>query len=150
MSETAKHAIAKGAVEQTLGHAKESATEAIGDLSGRLKDADVVQQIRKRTRQELKHAKQELKKASKQAQKRAKKAAKKAAKKRGRSKSRGRSRIVPAIVLLGGIAAVVYLMRRRRAASTTTAEVAPDPFGAALQEERAQSDAQRPLATPGA
>jgi hypothetical protein len=143
MIETAKNAITLGAVEHTLGQAKESAAGTLGDLSERLKDADVVQQLRKLTRQELKHAKREWKHAAKQARKRAKKVART----HGRSKSR-RSPVVGVIVVIGIAAVAAYVLQRRRAASTT--DVAPDPFGAAVEQERAQGYLDRPVATPGA
>ena len=55
------------------------------------------------------------------------------------------------LLLLGviGIAAIAMVMARRR--MQQTAEPAPDPFGAAVEEERAAGMlGQRPVATPGA
>lgn len=61
-------------------------------------------------------------------------------------------RRVPWMLLLFGaigIAAIVVVMVRRRAQQS--AEPAPDPFGTAVEEERAAGMlGQRPVATPGA
>jgi hypothetical protein len=126
---TAAQVISKGTVE----HAKDTAQEAISDLL----EADVVQQIRKATRRELKHARKELEKA-----------AKRAAKSRGKSKSR-RPPLLVIFAAIGVVAVVVVIMKRRQGASQF--DTAPDPFGEAVEEERqAHAFGQRPAATPGA
>ncbi len=145
MIDTAKYGIARDALEETFGHARDAATGTFGELTERVRDADLVQQARKRTRKELKRAKSELKIASKQA--------KKAANDRGvrsasKTRAKRRSPVLTGIVIVIGVAAIAYVMKRRRPAPTS--DVAPDPFGNALQEERARGDAHRSHATPGA
>ena len=138
---TATQTISKGAVEhaveQAVGHAKGAA----GELSERVMDAEVVQELRRKARKELK-------KAAKQVEQ-AKKAAKKSAKSARKSRSRRGPRPVVLLVTVGFIAFAVYMVQRRR--NQALPDVAPDPFGEAVEEERrAGAFGQRPAATPGA
>jgi hypothetical protein len=142
MIDTATYEVAKGAVGQTLGHAKEQAQEALGDLSGRVMENDVVQQLSRRARKELKHAQHELRKA--------KKHAKKAAPSSGRSKGRRSRQVFVFFTLAGAVAVVAYLVQRRRSSAPLPADVAPDPFGAAVREEERAGVLAKPVATPGA
>ena len=134
MIDTAKHVINKGAVEQAVMLAKDAAESALEDLSVRAKDAEVVQELRRKARKELKKASKQLAKAKK-------------AKKSRRSRRARRPLVLLAAV--GGIAVAVYVVQRRR--NSSGIDIAPDPFGEAVEEERrAGAFGQSPIATPGA
>ncbi len=131
MIDTAKNVIAKGTVE----HARDAAENALEELSVRLKDAEVVQQLRKKAKKELKHAAKQVKKTQK---------SRKASK-----RSRRGPRPLVLLAAVGFVALAAYLVQRRR--TSALPEVAPDPFGEAVEEERrAHAFGQRPMATPGA
>jgi hypothetical protein len=134
MIETAKHVITKSAVEQAVMQAKDAAESALEDLSERAKDAEVVQELRRKAKKELKKASKQLEKARK-------------------SKKSRRSRRAPRPVVLlaavGFVALAVYLVQRRR--NSSGIDIAPDPFGEAVEEERrAGAFGQSSVATPGA
>jgi hypothetical protein len=127
----AKTVITKGAVEHAVEQARDAAETALGDLSERVKDAEVVQQLRRKARKELKKAAKQVKKA-----------------KTSRRSRRG-PRPMVLLVTVGFVAFAVYMVQRRR--NGTIAYTAPDPFGEAVEEERrAQAFGQKPVATPGA
>jgi hypothetical protein len=127
----AKTVITKGAVEHAVEQARGAAETALGDLSERVKDAEVVQQLRRKARKELKKAAKQVKKA-----------------KTSRRSRRG-PRPVVLLVTVGFVAFAVYMVQRRR--NGTIAYTAPDPFGEAVEEERrAHAFGQKPVATPGA
>jgi hypothetical protein len=131
MIDTAKNVIAKGTVE----HAKDAAQDRLEGISERLKDAEVVQQLRTKAKTEIKRAKKELKRAKKARGK--------------KSKSRRAPRPFVLLVALGFVGLAVYMMQRRR--NQSLPDVGPDPFGEAVEEERrAGAFGQRPAATPGA
>ena len=134
MIDTAKHVITKSAVEQAVMQARDVAESALGDLSERAKDAEVVQELRRKARKELKKASKQLAKAKK-------------AKKSRRSRRAPRPLVLLAAV--GFVAVAVYVVQRRR--NSPGIDIAPDPFGEAVEEERrAGAFGQHPIATPGA
>ena len=134
MIDTAKHVITKGAVEQAVTLAKDAAESALEDLSERAKDAEVVHELRRKARKELKKAAKQLQKARK-------------AKKSRRSRRARRPLVLLAAVV--GIGVAVYVVQRRR--NWSGIDIAPDPFGEAVEEERrAGAFGQDPIATPGA
>lgn len=127
----AKHVITKGAVEHAVEQARDAAETALEDLSGRVKDAEVVQQLRRKARKELKRAAKHAKKA------------------KSSRRSRRGPRPVVLLVTVGFVAFAAYMVQRRRNGSSTY--TAPDPFGEAVEEERrANAFGQKPVATPGA
>ncbi len=129
----AKNVITKDAVEHAVEQARDAAETAL-ELSERVKDAEVVQHLRRRARKELKRAAKQVKKAKAS---------------RGSRRSRRAPRPLVLLAAIGFVALAAYLLHRQRTAST--ANVAPDPFGEAVEEERrAGAFGQKPFATPGA
>jgi uncharacterized protein YhaN len=127
----AKNVITKSAVEHAAEQARDAVETALEDLSERVKDAEVVQQLRRKARKELKHAAKQVKKA------------------KASRRSRRGPRPVVLLVTVGFVAFAVYMVQRRRNAAITY--TAPDPFGEAVEEERrAHAFGQSSVATPGA
>jgi hypothetical protein len=116
----------------TIEHAREMAHDAVDELSGRIKDSDVVPKLRK-----------QAKKMKKQAKK-----MKKEAMKAGPSKSRRRPPVPFLLLVAAAIGFSVWFVRRRQ--QTSTRDIAPDPFGAAVEKERAAFGQRPNIATPGA
>jgi len=128
----AKTVITKGVVEHAVEQARDAAETALQDLSERVKDVEVVQELRKKARKELKHAAKQVKKT-----------------RSARRSRRGPRPVVLLLVSAGFVAFAVYMVQRRRNAADTY--TAPDPFGEALEEERrAHVYGQPNMATPGA
>jgi hypothetical protein len=127
----AKHVITKSAVEHAVGQARDVAETTLEELSKTVKDAEVVQQLRRKARKELKKAAKQVKKA------------------KASRRSRRGPRPVVLLVTVGFVAFAVYMVQRRR--NTSSTYTAPDPFGEAVDEERrAGAFGQKPYATPGA